>query len=216
MKMCTAKVPRLEAFLAELAALQFKDVFNPYHDICDTHDAEDAAAVRVANLSMTLYAAQGGIDELWIGLEPGHRGARRTGIPMTDDKNLVNHADRWGLKHISRATKTGPETEQTASVVWEGLEGNKKRIFLWNIFPLHSHLPGNPLSNRNHNNNERDACTHVTNELIAIIAPKHIRAIGQKSADALALAGYPFEKVRHPARGGKTAFLAAVKPVSKV
>jgi uracil-DNA glycosylase len=208
----TTKIGRPEAFLGELAALRFDNVFNPYRDLCDLHDVEDAANIRASNLLMTLEAAQGGIDELWIALEPGHRGARRTGIPMTDDKNLAAHADRWGLKHILRATHSGPQTEQTASVVWQGLEGNNNRIFLWNIFPLHCHQPGNPLSNRNHSPFERDACAHITKELIAIVAPNQIRAIGQKSADALALAGYPFEQVRHPARGGKNVFLAAVKP----
>lgn len=196
--------------VAALAGLSFPSTFNPYADRCPQHDRPDAAGIRRANLLATFEAAAGGVDELWIALEPGHRGARRTGLAMTDDRHLATHVQRWGLAGIARATVTGPETEQTAGIVWEALAKAPHRVLLWNVFPLHCHLAGEPLSNRRHTRAERDACWDLTCAIIAMVDPGHIVAIGNDAHAAVGGLKRPCTLVRHPAYGGKAGFLEGV------
>ncbi len=192
-----------------LARLRFKDVFNPYSDFCPHYDLPDAPAIRRTNLLSTFEAAASGIDELWIALEPGHRGARRTGLAMTDEQRLAAHASRWGVE-VRRATRAGPETEQTAGIVWDALAGRAERILLWNVFPLHCHEPGRALSNRRHSARERDACRELTEGMVAMVRPQRIVAIGRDAQAAMAGFGYQALAVRHPSYGGKAEFLLGV------
>jgi hypothetical protein len=189
-----------------------RDVFNPYADCCAAYDLPNAPAIRRANLQYTIEAALRGVEELWIALEPGHRGARRTGLAMTDDQHLNAHVELWGLSTIKRATATGPETEQTAGIVWEAVRRNKRRIFLWNVFPLHSHQPGKSLSNRRHTSAEEVTCRNFTRDLISMVSPERVVAIGREAHKVMAEMGVDCLKVRHPARGGRAAFLNGVTP----
>lgn len=196
--------------VAALARLRFPDTFNPYADCCAKHDLVDAARIRRSNLLATFEAAASGVDSMWIALEPGHRGARRTGLAMTDDIHLATHARRWGVG-IARATKSGPETEQTAGIVWGALAGTRERVLLWNVFPLHCHLPGQSLSNRRHKRAEREACWNLTCAIIAMVGPRRIFAIGNDAHKAVSSLDRGCVKVRHPAYGGKADFLAGVE-----
>ncbi|MBZ9649744.1 uracil-DNA glycosylase [Sphingobium sp. 3R8] len=196
--------------VARLAQLRFRDVFNPYTDRCATYDLPNAAEIRRANLLCTFEAALRGVDDLWIALEPGHRGARRTGLAMTDDRHLSDHAELWGLSEIKRATAGGPDTEQTASIVWDAVLRTKRRVLLWNVFPLHTHQPGVPLSNRRHTAAELTACRTLTRDVIDMVVPHRIVAIGTEAHGAMAEMGVNCVKVRHPARGGKAAFLDGI------
>lgn len=197
------------AIVAELASLKFKDVFNPYSDICEAHDRPDAPQIRRANLLVTFEAAASGVDELWIALEPGHRGARRTGLAMTDDRRLSQHAAHWSID-VRRATNDGPESEQTAGIVWGALQQRSGRVLLWNVFPLHCHEAGRPLSNRRHKSHERAACADLTASIIAMVNPARIVAIGREAHAAMAGGGFDSVAVRHPSYGGKADFLSGV------
>jgi hypothetical protein len=199
-----------ELAVTRLAELSFGETFNPYADRCPQHDLVEAPAIRRANLLATFKAASGGIDAMWIALEPGHRGARRTGLAMTDDRHLAAHGERWDLGNLLSATGSGPETEQTAGIVWGALAGSSDRVLLWNLFPLHCHLPGKPLSNRRHTRAEREACWALTLGIIAMVEPKRIVGIGNDTHKALRGINPECIKVRHPAYGGKADFLAGV------
>ena len=62
---------RAQAFVDELAALSFENVFNPYADCCPEHDRPDAPAIRRRNLVRVLEAAQAlGTDTIWFGRDP--------------------------------------------------------------------------------------------------------------------------------------------------
>jgi hypothetical protein len=200
-----------EAAVAALASLRFGDVFNPYSDTCPEHDLDGAPAIRRCNLLATFRAAVSlGVDELWIALEPGHRGARRTGLAMTDEAHLEAHARRWELDGIGRATRDGPETEQTAGIVWGALADIKERVLLWNLFPLHCHVAGSPLSNRRHTSGERAASWDLTRAILGMVRPGRIVAIGQEAHEAIGAFDPSCSKVRHPAYGGKADFLSGV------
>jgi uracil-DNA glycosylase len=204
--------PAAALLVDRLSSLRFADVFNPYSDVCGAHDLADAPAIRRANLLATFDAASEGTDEMWVGLEPGHRGARRTGLAMTDDARLSSHAAHWGLSSLKRATRSGPDTEQTAGIVWEALAHVRRRVLLWNVFPLHCHQRGRPLSNRRHTQAEWLACRDLLADVAAMAKPRRIVAIGREAEKALTALGLRCVAVRHPAYGGKAAFLNGVGP----
>lgn len=196
--------------VAALAALRFDDVFNPYSDLCEAYDLPQAPSIRRANLLATFEAASAGVDEVWLGLEPGHRGARRTGLAMTDERRLAAHGRRWNLKGIRRATRDGPETEQTAGIVWEALSQTRRKVLLWNVFPLHCHVADAPLSNRRHTRLEWLKCRDLLVGVVTMVNPRQIVAIGREAHSAVTSVGLKSLAVRHPARGGKAEFLTGI------
>ena len=85
-------------------------------------------------------------------------------------------------------------------------------VFLWNVFPLHPHEPGEPFSNRSHKAAERRAGEKLLKKLIELIEPNRIIAIGNDAASAAmkALPKIEIIKVRHPSYGGQTEFLKSM------
>ena len=192
----------------ELADLNFANTFNPYSDRCAVHDLDDAPRVRSHMLQSMLKAAtEREIDSLWIGRDLGYRGGRRTGLALTDDVHVQAHAERWELS-VDRPTKGEEVTERTAAVIWRILTQVKEPVFLWNVFPLHPHESGNPFSNRTHNPHERRAGEEMLSQLIALLRPCRLIAIGN-DATRTARRLYDQRKViqvRHPSHGGQRQF----------
>ena len=202
-----------EDFVGGLAGLQFKDAFNPYADLCPVYDLPDAPALRRGALTATINQAQRqGVHSLWIGLAPGHRGARRTGLAFTDDITLPRHSARWGIE-LERPTKGKAISESTAKTVWEELSRIEETVFLWNIFPLHPHEPDNPFSNRDLCPHERSTGRALLAELISALNPMRLVAVGNEADNAVrkVAPGREVVKVRHPSYGGKTKFSEAIR-----
>ena len=201
---------KIHPFVNAVASLQFDNCFNPYSDRCDVHDRRDAPQRRAAALSaMITKAAEKPVDAIWIGRDLGYRGGRRTGLALTDDVHMIQHAKRWELDLIiERPTLGAAVAERTAAVIWEILEGIDARIFLWNVFPLHPHEPNDPFTNRQHNANERRAGESIMNQLIQLLRPARIVAIGNDAAAAIRRTNdsIPVISVRHPSYGGQTQF----------
>lgn len=199
-------------FVEELRELSLENTFNPYSERCVRYDRDDAPQLRSATLrSMLETAAEWEIDSLWIGRDPGHRGGRRTGLAFTDDVHLYEHAQRWGLS-IRRPTRGEKVSEQTATVVWKALARIESPVFLWNVFPLHPHKPGNSFSNRPHTAHERRIGEEFLSELIQLLQPHRLIAIGNDAAKTARRLGgrRTIIQVRHPSHGGQAKFQAQI------
>ena len=205
---------KIHPFVEAVASLQFEDCFNPYSDRCGVHDRRDAPHRRAATLSAMLRrATEEPLDAIWIGRDLGYRGGRRTGLALTDEVHMGQHARRWNLDPVGeRPTIGSAVAERTAAVIWNMLEHIDARIFLWNVFPLHPHETGEPFTNRKHNAYERRAGEVLLQQLIALLKPSRLVAIGNDAAaSALRIQdAVPVICVRHPSYGGQTKFQAQI------
>lgn len=203
----------VNSFMTQLCEQRFENAFNPYADCCPIHDLPDAPSIRKAAICAMLKAAEGtGIDSLWIGRDLGYRGGRRTGLAFTDDTHIDAHAARWGV-HLQRPTKGAAVRERTAAVIWSALMQITAPIFLWNVFPFHPHTETDPFTNRSHNAIEREFGEEILLNLIVLLQPREIVAVGNDAATtASRLAGsLRIAQVRHPSYGGQTTFLKQIQ-----
>ncbi|HKX80033.1 MAG TPA: uracil-DNA glycosylase [Novosphingobium sp.] len=205
-------------FVSQLGALQFADAFNPYSDRCSVHDLADAPQQRAELLTRMLESATSAeVDAIWVGRDLGFRGGRRTGLALTDDVNFHSHLSRWGISR-SKPTVGHPVAERTATIVWEMLAHIPTPIFLWNVFPLHPHDPGDPFTNRAHNARERRAGTEILDALVRLLRPKRLIAVGN-DADKVLLqisGDTSVVKVRHPSYGGQAEFIRQISELYRI
>lgn len=209
---------RSKAFISAIKNMKFENTFNPYFDTCKVYDYSNSANKRISMLEDLLEkATQVEIDAIWVGRDLGHRGGRRTGLALTDDFNLSNHLNRWSLSS-EKLTKGQPIKERTASVVWEMLNDIKSPVFLWNVFPLHPFKPGEPFTNRNHNSVERKAGEEILSQLIDLLKPKRLIAIGNDAENSVIKfsKSYEVQKARHPSYGGQNDFVEKIKFLYKI
>lgn len=203
-------------FVAALADIHLPSVFNPYADKCDVYDRADAVRIRSNNLERVLSAILANeMRTIWVGRDLGHRGGRRTGIPLTDDLHLEIAARFFGDPKLQRATQGPVMKEQTAAVIWRALADVGPPPMLWNVFPFHPHEPENPFSNRCHTRKEREATTAILRNLIEMIRPTRLVAIGGDAQRALKHLDVPITTLRHPSYGGRKAFLFGVQELCR-
>src|SRR3984957_1877604 len=169
-------------FVNSIQELKFENVFNPYADRCSVHDVSDAPHRRAQALLELLEAAvETEVDAFWIGRDLGYRGGRRTGLALTEDVHLAVPARGWNVV-IERATTGSWVAERTAAVIWSMLALVPAAVFLWNVFPFHPHEPGDPFSNRSHRPHERAVGEEVLAQLILMLRPRRLVAIGNDAA----------------------------------
>ena len=158
-----------------------------------------------------MRAADAELDAIWVGRDLGYRGGRRTGLALTDDVHFAHHLERWGLD-ARRPTYGKPVAERTAAAIWDILLRVNVPVFLWNVFPLHPFVEGDPFSNRAHNVKERRAGAKILIQMVEYLKPKRIIAIGNDAYNVLSgvFAEDFVYKARHPSYGGQTEFLAAM------
>ena len=204
---------RPKEFVRSLEGLKFENVFNPYAHRCVVHDLVDAPSLRAkALLELLEKAVTTEVDAVWIGRDLGYRGGRRTGLALTDDVHLAMHATRWNMR-IERATTGSMVAERTAAVIWKMLALVPVAVFLWNVFPLHPHEPEDPFTNRSHRPHERAAGEALLAELIQMLRPRRLVAIGNDAAKVAARLAAMTEvvQVRHPSYGGQNDFIRQIR-----
>lgn len=202
---------QIDEFVERMAALRFESAFNPYADACERHDKSDAPAIRRRNLSLVLIAAMRcGVESIWIARDLGYRGGRRTGLALTDEAHLIDHAKLFGALPLMRATNGSAVSERTATVIWQVLNSLQRPIFLWNVFPFHPHERNDPMSNRCHTRDERRVCRPLLTWLLEKLNPKSVIAIGRDAEMALSDLEIGAYKVRHPSYGGQAEFISGM------
>ena len=199
-------------FVWALSKLNFDNTFNPYSDRCVVHDLDDAPQLRLQTLLTVLEAAtEQDIDSIWIGRDLGYRGGRRTGLAFTDDAHIHEHAERWELS-IQRPTRGDVVAARTAAVIWSVLSQIEASVFLWNVFPLHPHEPDDPFSNRSHNFVERRIGEKFLSQLILLLKPRRLVAVGNDAARTAHRLSNQIRviQVRHPSYGGQREFVSQI------
>lgn len=207
-----------ELFVANLQKLKFESAFNPYTDVCEKCDDAHSPRLRSKVLVQILEAATDvAVDSIWLGRDLGYRGGRRTGLAFTDDVNFFTHTERWNISAV-RPLTDDIVAERTATMIWQILSKIKSNVFLWNVFPLHPHEAGNHFCNRRHSSKEQVAGVSVLNNLIDLLRPKQLVAIGNDAAKVKnhLTASIPVHSVRHPSFGGKTQFESQIKNLYKI
>ena len=176
-------------------------------------------AIRRENLRLYLQTMVARMPDTLLLMEaPGYRGCRLTGVPVTSRKLLLQGVPELEIFGAERGFRDVDDSgfervrgEQTATIVWCALAEMGVLPFIWNTFPFHPHKRGQPLTNRRPRAAEVKLGRRFLRNIIAIWGFQRIIAIGNVAHDSLTAAGYDCSKVRHPAQGGKRAFVAGLK-----
>jgi uracil-DNA glycosylase len=111
-----------------------------------------------------------------------------------------------GKGYVLPAEAAGVAAEPTATVMWEVLAELEFLPLLWSACPWHTHVPGQPLSNRTPTAAEAGLGTPFWRSLVELFGIETVVAVGNVAHSSLVRSGLDAPKVRHPAHGGRSGF----------
>lgn len=158
---------------------------------------------------------------LLLGEAPGHKGARLSGVPFTSEQQLLNgvsqEIDLFGKKKGYKKTKEfeKEQTEQSATIVWNGIVESGQIPLLWNTYPFHPHKPGSGRTNRTPRVNEVDAGEKFLHEIIDLFKIKKIVAVGRVAESKCKKLNMACVYLRHPSHGGQKYFRSGLLALLK-
>ncbi len=203
----------IEAIIADLAAIAAPpDAVNMY-----AADGPPGNAQRRANLALALHLAlERGPDLLLVGEAPGYNGARRTGVPFTSERLLLEGLGPLGQFGAERGFRIATDdgrisNEQTATIVYRQMRELGLFAVGWNAYPLHPHRPGDDQSNRFPRAGELALGRPLLARILALFPAVPAVAMGNVAAASLAALGADYVKLRHPAQGGAQIFAAGLR-----
>lgn len=180
------------------------ELFNPYNGEHPELDRPGAAAIRRANLRGYLNAYTEA-PQLFLLLEaPGPWGCRFSGVPITSENHLLD--SDFPLSGEATGITNEPHTEYCAGIFWRVLKEHFPSFFVWNSVPFHPHDEGEPLTIRTPRRTEVRAYSSFLADMLAIIKPARVLAIGRKAEQALGDVDVDCTYVRHPSHGGAKKF----------
>jgi uracil-DNA glycosylase len=192
---------RIRRFVAALSAFPTsRRLVNPYRSRQRRQNLE----TYLAALLEWPYSGH-----LLIGEAPGERGCARTGVPFTDERML-----RGGLHPFLKSLRPtvrvdGSTAENTAGIVWNHLCECSLVPAFWNAVPFHPRSAAK--ANRAPTANEVQSCQVFLDQILRVLAPRSVIAVGRTAELALVRLGLSsFQSVRHPSHGGKREFLAGL------
>ena len=207
---------KIDNLINDLAAQQVTDAttFNQYQSGDNPNNA-----IRRANLGRYLQdMAQRRPSKLLVLEAPGYRGSRLTGVPVTSRKVLLEgvpqlqlFGEARGYQNVADAGFESVYGEQSATIVWGILTDLGQAPVIWNSYPFHPRQPGAPLSNRKPRRAETDLGGHFLQRMMSLFQLRTVIAVGNVAHDTLTRMGFECAKVRHPAQGGKSAFVAGME-----
>lgn len=137
-----------------------------------------------------------------VGIAPGIHGCYKTGIPFTDEHSVAN-CSFFSNKGYRIASEV-PEKEMSARCIWSVLDETTTPPLMWNIFPFHPHLPGNPNSNRDPSRQEMEIGKEILWKLCSLFNIEQFYSVGTNAARMLKKDLPHIGYIRHPAHGGAT------------
>ncbi len=148
---------------------------------------------------------------LLLGEAPGYKGCRLTGVPFTSEKVLKNHP--FFFNQDFQFINQQPESEKSATIVWDTLQNFKIIPLIWNIFPFHPFNENNCNTNRTPNKKELEYGKQLVIKLLQLFNIELIIAIGRKPESQISDLGIEYKYVRHPANGGKSKFVQGISEI---
>lgn len=196
------------------ALLSFRapGVFNPWAERDELDGIGDTAGPggRLARLSAHLAT-----DPLLLllGEAAGYQGCHFSGIPFTNEKQLLAGSIPRIPPCDRLTSRPRPWCEPSATIVWGALReiGIAERVVLWNTFAWHPHRPGDRHSNRTPTPAEVKAGEPVLAAVLKVFSGAAVIAVGRVAERTLQSLGVtPACAVRHPAMGGAALFREGV------
>ncbi|MEZ5993990.1 MAG: uracil-DNA glycosylase [Planctomycetota bacterium] len=198
----------IEKLISRLRRAELPEhVSNIYRHDEPALDARGGAAKRRENLRRYLKALPAP-KYAFIGIAPGYRGARFTGVPFSDEDRLCFP----GSCYDRSSTRDRAYREATAGVVMD-LLGSRTDVVCWNIVPWHPHKPGEPLTNVDPDAETIAYGLEALEYFFQRLYPE-TKAVAVGQIPAKALEGFKVDgkaievaaTLRHPARGGANEF----------
>lgn len=197
----------VEDFINLLAGFnQFNNVENQYANSFHYH--------LITRNNLTIYLKsmiELKPETILVGEAPGYNGCRLSGIPFTAERNITIEYKNKYLFGLNNGYKiryiNKPQSESSATIVWEYLKLKDIYPLIWNAFPFHPHLENDTESNRKPKIEELEFGKKIFEKLINMYNINKIIAIGNTANETLLKMGFNCRKVRHPANGGKNEFI---------
>jgi hypothetical protein len=207
-------------FLAHLEAMEWANATNPYRM---TGAAEKPAMARLDHLTRYFdHFIRAGCSVMFVAEAFGYRGGRVTGIPLASER-IIRSNPRFAAEFPDIVAAYRPceemgsrDTEATATIVWRVFEKLPvgQAPLCWNVFPAHPYQASEgPWSNRPPTRSEIERGAEFARQLVQIMKPQTVVAIGRCAERGLAMAGIPAIAVRHPSNGGGALFVKQVTPI---
>ncbi len=179
-------------------------LFNPYNDRVDDFDMPDAIEVRRENFRSYLSSYKKMPRLFLLAEAPGPWGCRFSGVPLVSE-SLLEDPD-FPIHGRATSLADEPHSEYSAKIYWRVLGPYFPQFFTWNSVPFHPYKEGKPMSIRNPGNREVQVYTEILRQIIDVIKPEKVLAIGRKAEFAFGKIGVECTYVRHPSQGGARLF----------
>jgi len=187
-------------------------LFNPWRDRCADDKPCNGPDAKLARLAAHLDCVP---EFILCGEAPSHRGCRHSGIAFTSERQLLaGEIPRISPMSYRLTSRARPYSESSATIVWRALHnlGIEKRTILWNALQMHPHEPWNEQSNRTPKSSEIKIGKPALQMLVGEFPSAKVVAVGKSAERLLNEMGVVLAAtVRHPARGGATAFKQALE-----
>ena len=196
----TGRTAALGTLVDQLITERIGDTFNQYaHGGDADRDPRTAPGVRAANLRAYLRE-RASAPVLLVAEAAGWRGARYSGLALFSERMI----DETATPYRRTSTRPGGFAEASATVIQGvlGQGGWTDAVLIWNVVMTHPR-GAQPHSNRPPRRGEVEAGRRLLDELLSIVAPRHVLAVG-RTAQAALPAGLDAPAIRHPAQSGAT------------
>ena len=165
--------------------------------------------IRQQNLHNYLTSFPSNPRVMLVGEAPGPWGCRFSGLPFTGERQFLD--GQLPFQGQPTSTFDPPVVERSGTILWGSLSAYHPDFFLWNCIPYHPFNPGEPLSIRTPLTSEIKQFSPTLKEIVKLVAPQRVIAVGRKAETAMDRIGVKAQYVRHPSFGGASAFRIAMQ-----